>query len=177
MSTPQSRQVLPSLAANGQRMQAFKEEERAMERTAAGCRKRMAVVGILIGVGMAPLTGCAVPRAGEDGPPRQTLQAAAQPIKTTNFYERVLRSDAPVLVDFYATWCGPCKRLAPTLEEVAAESPGIRVVKVNVDESPELAERYDIHSMPSLMVFKDGQVVARQNGVVSKARLKALLDL
>ena len=83
----------------------------------------------------------------------------------------------PVLVDFYASWCGPCKRLAPTLEEVAAESRGARVVKVNVDDSPELAERYDIHSMPSLLVFKNGRVMAREKGVVSKSRLKAMLDL
>jgi len=96
---------------------------------------------------------------------------------TTNFDEQVLKSDVPVLVDFYASWCGPCKRLAPTLEEVAAESPGARVVKVNVDDSPELAERYDIHSMPSLLVFKNGRVMAREKGVVSKSRLKAMLDL
>ncbi len=95
----------------------------------------------------------------------------------TNFDRQVLRSDVPVLVDFYASWCGPCKRLAPTLEEVAAESPGARVVKVNVDDSPELAERYDIHSMPSLLVFKNGRVMARQKGVVSKSRLMAMLDL
>jgi len=89
----------------------------------------------------------------------------------------VLNSDVPVLVDFYAIWCGPCKRLAPTLEELAAESPGIKVVKVDVDDSSELAERYEIHSMPCLIVFKNGQVVARQKGVVSKARLKSLLGL
>ena len=98
-------------------------------------------------------------------------------VDTTSFDEQVLKSDVPVLVDFYASWCGPCKRLAPTLEEVAAESPGARVVKVNVDNSPELAERYDIHSMPSLLVFKNGRVMTRQKGVVSKSRLKAMLDL
>ena len=95
----------------------------------------------------------------------------------TTFDEQVLRSDAPVLVDFYASWCGPCKKLAPTLEEVAAESPQAKVVKVNIDESPELAARYGVKSIPSLMVFKDGQVVAKQKGVVSKTRLVAMLDL
>ena len=94
-----------------------------------------------------------------------------------NFDDQVLKSDVAVLVDFYASWCGPCKRLAPTLDEVAAETPGVRVVKVNVDDSPELAERYDIHSMPSLLVFKNGRVVARQKGVVSRSRLIAMLDL
>jgi len=82
-----------------------------------------------------------------------------------------------VLVDFYATWCGPCKALAPTLEEVAVENPQAKVCKVDIDESPELAARYGVKSIPSLMVFKDGQVVARQNGLPSKNRLKTMLDL
>ena len=113
----------------------------------------------------------------------QTRFAGQSPTKpvlhvdTASFDEQVLRSDVPVLVDFYASWCGPCSRLAPTLEALAAESPGARVVKVNVDDSPELAARYDIHSMPSLLVFMNGRVMARQKGVVSKSQLKAMLDL
>lgn len=93
------------------------------------------------------------------------------------FEQQILRSDVPVLVDFYASWCGPCKKLAPTLEEVAAESPQAKIVKVNIDESPELAARYGVKSIPSLMVFKNGQVVAKQQGVASKTRLKTMLDL
>jgi len=93
------------------------------------------------------------------------------------FEQQVLRSNVPVLVDFYATWCGPCRKLAPTIEEVAAESPQARVVKVNVDDNPKLAARYGVKSLPSLMVFKDGQIVAKQQGVVSKNRLETMLAL
>ena len=93
------------------------------------------------------------------------------------FEQQVLRSNVPVLVDFYASWCGPCKRLAPALEEVATESPQAKVVKVNVDDNPELAARYGVKSVPSLMVFKGGQVVAKQQGFVGKSRLKTMLTL
>jgi thioredoxin 1 len=93
------------------------------------------------------------------------------------FEQHVLHSDVAVLVDFYAIWCAPCKSLAPTLEEVAAENPKARIVKVDIDDSPELAARYGVKSVPSLLVFKDGQVVAKQKGIVGKARLMAMLDL
>ena len=93
------------------------------------------------------------------------------------FDGQVLQANVPVLVDFYAGWCGPCKRLAPTLEELAAETPQARVVKVNVDDSPRLAARYGVQSLPSLMVFKDGQITAKQTGLTNKTRLKAMLDL
>jgi thioredoxin 1 len=93
------------------------------------------------------------------------------------FNDQVLHSDVPVLVDFYAKWCGPCKALAPTLDEVAAENPQTRVVKVNIEESPELAARYGVKSIPALVVFRDGQIVARHTGSLSKTRLKSMLDL
>jgi thioredoxin 1 len=115
---------------------------------------------------------------------RQQARFVGQPITTTvlhvdsvSFEEQVLKSRVPVLVDFYASWCGPCKRLAPTLEELAAENPTVQVVKVDVDDSPELAERYGIHSMPSLLVFKNGRIVASTGGIVSKSRLEAMLGL
>lgn len=110
--------------------------------------------------------------AGIETVPRGVLHANA-----ADFEGQVLRSDVPVLVDFYASWCGPCKALAPTLEEVAVESPRAKVVKVNIDDSPELAARYGVNSVPSLMVFKDGRLVARHEGVVGKTRLKTMLDL
>lgn len=93
------------------------------------------------------------------------------------FEQQVLRSDVPVLVDFHAAWCGPCKTLAPAVEQVAAENPLVKVVKVNVDDNPRLAARYGVKSLPSLMVFRDGRIVAKQQGVVAKKRLEAMLTL
>jgi thioredoxin 1 len=94
-----------------------------------------------------------------------------------SFDEQVLKSNVPVLVDFYAKWCGPCRMLAPTLEELAKETPQARIVKIDVDDNPELAARYGVNSLPSLIVFKAGNITARQKGLVSKTRLQAMLDL
>lgn len=96
---------------------------------------------------------------------------------TSSFDQHVLAADVPVLVDFYADWCGPCRTLSPTLDQVAAENPQVRVVKVNIDDSPELAARYGVRSVPRLLVFKNGQIAAQQNGVASKTRLYAMLGL
>ncbi|HUT89470.1 MAG TPA: thioredoxin [Thermoguttaceae bacterium] len=92
-----------------------------------------------------------------------------------SFEQIVLQSEVPVLVDFYADWCRPCQLLAPTLEELAREMPDAKIVKVNVDESPELAGHFGINSIPALMVFKDGNLVASRLGLVDKASLKQLL--
>lgn len=92
-----------------------------------------------------------------------------------NFRELVLESNVPVLVDYYADWCGPCRRIAPLLEELAAESPDARIVKVNVDHSPSLAAEYGINSIPTLMVFNGGVVTDQVVGLAGKSQLRAML--
>ena len=97
-------------------------------------------------------------------------------ITAANFENEVLRSDKPVLLDFYADWCGPCKMLAPLLHELAEEYDGVyKVGKVNVDEQMELAMRFQVSSIPMLVVFKDGQPVAKTVGYRSKEELNELL--
>jgi thioredoxin 1 len=96
-------------------------------------------------------------------------------IGESEFNEKVLRSATPVLVDFYADWCGPCKALARVLEEFARENPGAKIVKVNVDENFNLAMQYGIESIPSLLVFKDSELAARHMGFADKAALKRLI--
>lgn len=93
-----------------------------------------------------------------------------------DFALKVLRSEVPVLVDFYADWCMPCRMLGPVLEELAREVPSVRIVKVNVDENPELAMRYRVTSIPYLVVFRDGKPVAQHLGLADKATLRALLN-
>ena len=94
----------------------------------------------------------------------------------SNFEDVVLKSDVPVLVDFYADWCRPCQRLAPILEDLAAEMPGARVVKINVDQNPGLASRYGVSAIPSLKVFKNGVVVDEVAGLVGKNELRSMLE-
>jgi thioredoxin 1 len=121
-----------------------------------------------------------IPRQeGETMPP---LNATPQPVGEVlhvdldDFEQIVLASDAPVLVDFYADWCLPCQMLAPTLDELARETPNARIVKVNVDESPELAAQFGVNSIPALAVFKGGNLVAKRVGVLDKASMIQLLD-
>ena len=97
-------------------------------------------------------------------------------ITNANFEEEVLKSELPVLVVFWAAWCGPCRMLAPAVAQIAAECEGkVKVGKVNVDEEPELAQRFGIMSIPTVLVFKDGKKTEQSIGLVPKEKLLALL--
>lgn len=96
-------------------------------------------------------------------------------INKDNFESEVLKSDKPVLVDFWATWCGPCAMLAPTIKEIADENPDIKVCKADVDENMELAQEYKITVVPTVMAFKDGKLVNQISGAESKEQILAML--
>ena len=96
-------------------------------------------------------------------------------ITKDTFEAEVLKSDKPVLLDFFAVWCGPCKMIAPVLDEIAEEREDIKVCKINVDEEPELAAKYQVMSIPTLVVIKDGQVVNQSLGAKPKAQILNML--
>lgn len=165
-----------------------------------GIWKTIVVAGLLGAAGVVATSGCLRSRAAHDNdefaPPVKASREGAfarlqldgeQPMDTVknqppirhaseaDFDDHVLRSPVPVLVDFYADWCGPCKRLAPLLEELAAENRGVRVVKVNVDSSPDLAARYHVEAIPTLKVFKNGKLTGQIAGLASKSQLRELV--
>lgn len=100
---------------------------------------------------------------------------AALHITKENFEAEVLNADKPVLVDFWASWCGPCQMLLPVVEQLAGEVTDAKICKINVDEQPELAERYQVMTIPTLMVFKDGNPVEKSIGVISKEQILKLI--
>jgi thioredoxin 1 len=94
-----------------------------------------------------------------------------------NFENDVLKSSLPVLVDYWAEWCGPCKMIAPILDEIAGDYQGkLRIAKVNVDENQQVTQKYGIRSIPTLMLFKDGNVQAQKVGAMSKSQLAAFIE-
>lgn len=98
-------------------------------------------------------------------------------LNSDSFETEVLKSDQPVLVDFWAPWCGPCKMLGPVIDEIAQEKAGtVKVAKLNVDDSPQLAAQYQIQSIPALLIFKNGEVADKLIGAVPKANILAKLD-
>ena len=96
-------------------------------------------------------------------------------ITKENFEEQVLHSEKPVLLDFWASWCGPCRMVSPTIDEIAGERDDIKLGKVNVDEQPELAGAFQVMSIPTLVVIKDGKIVNRAMGARPKAQILSLL--
>ncbi len=97
-------------------------------------------------------------------------------ITKNNFQTEVLESEKPVLLDFWATWCMPCRMLSPTIDQIAEENPHIKVGKVNVDEEPELAAEFKIMSIPALIVMKEGKTAAQSVGVRPKEQILALVE-
>ncbi|MGF1541437.1 MAG: thioredoxin [Pleurocapsa sp.] len=103
--------------------------------------------------------------------------SSAAPVTDSSFTEQVLESEVPVLVDFWAPWCGPCRMVAPVVEEIAEQYEGqVKVVKLNTDENPQVASQYGIRSIPTLMIFKGGQRVDMVVGAVPKTTLANTLE-
>ena len=98
-------------------------------------------------------------------------------VNKDNFEEEVLKSDKTVLIDFWAAWCGPCRMLGPIVDEVGEENDDIKVCKINVDENEELAVKYEVMSIPMLVVVKNGQTVTQSVGVIGKNRILELVKL
>ena len=97
-------------------------------------------------------------------------------IKENEFDELVLKSKEKVLVDFYATWCGPCRMLRPILDEIASERTGVKIMSIDVDEASDLARKYGIISIPCVIVFQDGKEISRSVGLKSKSDIESMIN-
>ena len=106
---------------------------------------------------------------------KEDLNMSAINVNKNNFQREVMESDKPVLLDFWAPWCGPCRMVVPIVEEIAGERDDIKVVKINVDEQPELANQFGIMSIPTLMVMENGQIKRQSRGAQPKQAIIAML--
>ena len=105
------------------------------------------------------------------------MSAAIAQVSDDQFEEQVLKSSEPVLVDFWAEWCGPCKMIAPILDELATSYAGkLKIAKINIDHNQKTPRNYNVRGIPTLMIFKDGKVQATQIGAVSKTQLAQMID-
>lgn len=101
---------------------------------------------------------------------------ATSPVTDQSFHVDVISSSTPVLVDFWAEWCGPCRQIGPILEELSTEVPGVQIVKINIDENPDAPSRYNVRGIPTMILFKDGAPVATKVGAAPKSQIKTWLE-
>ena len=104
------------------------------------------------------------------------MAGTLQDVSDANFQAEVIESETPVLVDFWASWCGPCRVVAPVLEEIAAERPDLRIVKLNVDDNQQTAAAFDVLSIPTMILFKNGQAAKKIVGAYPKRKLEAEIE-
>ncbi len=104
------------------------------------------------------------------------MPGTLQDVNDANFQSEVIEADGPVLVDFWAAWCGPCRVVAPVLEEIAAEREDLRIVKLNVDENQQTAAAFEVLSIPTMILFKNGQIAKKIIGAYPKRKLEAELE-